>query len=122
MPETMAVVALLVIAGILGAIPRLGQDTVPGFIAFLPGAAGSVQADLIDALRARPDYRALTLSAETDPVPTLWYLWGKPESPELVKTKARDGIAAATLKDPTLERDPDLRTPQAIRGMLAIKY
>jgi CheY-like chemotaxis protein len=99
-------------AGILGSIPLLPVDTVPGFVAFLPAADALSQADLIDALRARNDFRTLPLSAETDPVPTLWFLWGNPATSDVVKTKAKDAIAAATLKDPTLERDSDLRTAQ----------
>ena len=99
-------------AAILRTIPLLAIDTVPGFVAFLPYADTASQSDLIDALRARNDFRSLILSADTDPVPTFWYLLGKPATSELVKKKARDAIAAATLKDPTLERDPDLRTPQ----------
>jgi len=103
-------------AAILHAIPLLSVDTVPGFVAFLPAADATTQADLIAALRARPDFRQLTVTAETDPVPTLWYLYGKPDTPESVKNRARDAIAAATLKDPSQERDPDLRTPH---GQLA---
>jgi hypothetical protein len=99
-------------AAILRTIPLLAIDTVPGFVAFLPYADTASQSDLIDALRSRNDFRSLFLSADTDPVPTFWYLYGKPATSELVKKKARDAIAAATLKDPTLERDPDLRTPQ----------
>lgn len=99
-------------SGILSAIPLLQADTVPGFVAFLPAADTASQSDLIDALRKRDDFRPLTLSAETDPVPTLYYLWGNPDTSELVRKKAKDAIAAATLKDPTLERDPDLRLPQ----------
>jgi CheY-like chemotaxis protein len=99
-------------SAILGAIPLLSIDTVPGFVAFLPAADTASQSDLIDALRRRTDYRTLSLNADTDPVPTLWYLAGSETTSELVKKKARDAIAAATLKDPSLERDPELRTPQ----------
>jgi CheY-like chemotaxis protein len=109
-------------AGVLNAIPQLGQDTVPGFLAILPAAPGTVQADLIEALRARDDFRSLTLSAETDPVPTLWYLWGKAATPEAVKKKARDAIAAATLRDPTTERDPELRTAHGQLTAYAHKF
>jgi CheY-like chemotaxis protein len=99
-------------AAILRTIPLLAVDTVPGFVSFLPYADTASQSDLIDALRSRDDYRSLLLSADTDPVPTFWYLYGKPATSELVKKKAREAIAAGTLKDPTLERDADLRTPQ----------
>ena len=98
-------------SAILGAIPLLGADTVPGFVAFLPAADATTQKDLIGALRARPDYRQLPITADTDPVPTLWYLYGKPDSTDTVKARARDAITAATLKDPTAERDPELRHP-----------
>src|SRR5262249_47300500 len=37
--------------GILGAIPELGEETVPGFVAYLAGASANTQVDLIDALR-----------------------------------------------------------------------
>jgi CheY-like chemotaxis protein len=96
--------------GILAAIPELGEETVPGFVGYLAGADANTQADLIDALRRRADYRSLPLSAQKDPVPTLWYLHGKPASPDAVKTKTRAAIVAATLEDPERERDPDLRT------------
>jgi CheY-like chemotaxis protein len=97
-------------AGILAAIPQLGLDTVPGFVAYLPHAKPTVQAHLIDALQLREDFRSLPLIADTDPVPTFWYLWGNPTSTDEVKKKAREAIAATTLKDPNLERDPELRT------------
>ncbi len=97
-------------AGILAAIPKLGVDTVPGFVTFLPHAKSSVQLDLINALMAREDFRSLNVTAVTDPVPTLWYLWGKPTSTDGVKREAYDAIAAATLKDPSQERNPELRT------------
>ncbi|MBO0698027.1 MAG: hypothetical protein J2P46_06520 [Zavarzinella sp.] len=109
-------------AGILHAIPLLSVDTVPGFVAFLPAADRVTQADLIDALRAREDFRQLTITAETDPVPTLWYVYGRPDTAESVRTRARDAIAAATLKDPTLERDPDLRTPHGQLTEFARKF
>ena len=97
-------------AGILAAIPLLGPDTVPGFVAFLPHADAGVQLDLVGALKSRADYRSLPLAADTDPLPALWYLYGKPDSTDQVKGRAREAIAAATLRDPTAERDPDLRT------------
>ena len=96
--------------GCLAAIPLLGPDTVPGFVAFLPHADAGVQLDLIGALKSRPDYRSLPLAADTDPLPALWYLYGKPGSTDQVKNRAREAIAAATLRDPAAERDPDLRT------------
>lgn len=98
--------------GILAAIPQLGVDTVPGFVAYLPHAKPTVQAHLIDSLQAREDFRTLTANADTDPVPTFWYVWGNPASTDEVKKKARDAIAASTLKDPSAERDPELRTAQ----------
>ena len=97
-------------AGILAAIPQLGLDTVPGFIVYLPFAKATTQVELIDALRAREDFRTLHQDAATDPIPTLWYLMGNPASPDVVKKKAHDAIAAATLRDPSQERDPELRT------------
>jgi CheY-like chemotaxis protein len=97
-------------SAILAAIPLLGADTVPGFLVYLPVAESTVQVELIDALRARGDYRTLTLQADTDPVPTLWYLNGKADSPELVKSRAHNGIVAALLRDPASERDPELRS------------
>lgn len=109
-------------AGILAHIPLFGLETVPGFVTFLPNAPVTVQADLIDSLRGRDDFKDLLLSAETDPVPTLWYLWGKADSPDAVKKKARDAIRAATLKDPTLERDPDLRTAQGQLTAIARRF
>jgi CheY-like chemotaxis protein len=95
---------------ILAAIPLLGADTVPGFVAYLPHADAAAQLDLITALMSRSDYRNLPLQADTDPLPTLWYLYGKPDSTDQVKNKAREAITAATLRDPSAERDPDLRT------------
>jgi len=98
-------------AGILAAIPELGEETVPGFVAYLAGASPHNQVDLIDALRRRADYRSSVLSADKDPVPTLWYLHGNKANPDAVRAKAREGIVAATLQDPETERDPELRTP-----------
>lgn len=99
-------------SAILAAIPQLSLDTVPGFVAYLPHAKPTVQAHLIDSLRAREDFRSLNVSADTDPIPTFWYIWGNPASTDSVKKKARDAIVAATLKDPSTERDPELRTAQ----------
>jgi CheY-like chemotaxis protein len=109
-------------AGILRAIPQLGADTVPGFIAYLPHADATVQVELIDALRAREDFRSLILQADTDPVPTFWYLYGKAEVTDQVKTRARDAIAAATLRDPTAEKDPELRTAAGQLTEIASKF
>jgi CheY-like chemotaxis protein len=100
-------------SGILSAIPLLAPETVPGFIAYLPNASAANQVDLIDALRARGDFRELPKNAETDPVPTFWYLIGKDESPDLVKSKAKAAIQAATLLDLSVEKDPEMRKPQA---------
>ncbi len=97
-------------SAILAAIPLLGADTVPGFIAYLPNADTSAQLDLIGALRNRSDFRALTLQADSDPVPTLWYLYGKGDATDQVKARARDGIVEATLRDPAQEKDLELRT------------
>ena len=102
-------------SGILSVIPQLGADTVPGFVAFLPVASPQVQVDLIDALRERSDFKGLDVAAESDIVPTLWYLTGKTDSTDIVRTKSKLAIAAATGKDLSLERDPELRTP---RGQL----
>lgn len=99
-------------AGILAAIPLLGADTVPGFVAYLPHGSASAQLDLIGALRNRTDFRNLPLQADTDPLPTLWYLYGKPDSSEQVKGRARDAIVAALLRDPATDRDQDMRTGQ----------
>ncbi|HEX3152068.1 MAG TPA: hypothetical protein VHR66_28600 [Gemmataceae bacterium] len=97
-------------SAILAAIPQLGADTVPGFLVYLPAAESTIQVELIDALQARGDYRSLALEAGTDPLPTLWYLNGKADSPDLVKSKAHNAIAAALLRDPSAEKDPELRT------------
>jgi len=99
-------------SGILTAIPQLGVDTVPGFVAFLPAASQPVQVDLIDSLRTRGDFKGLDVAAESDIVPTLWYLLGKADSTDLVRSKSKEAISAATGLDPTLERDPELRNPQ----------
>ena len=99
-------------AGILAAIPLLGADTVPGFVAYLPHGDATTQVDLIGTLRNRNDFRNLSVQADTDPLPTLWYLYGKPGSNETVKEKARDAIVAALLRDPANDRDPEMRTAQ----------
>lgn len=97
-------------AAILAALPQLGRDTVPGFVAYLPHARPTVQAHIIDSLRARDDFRTLNITADTDPVPTFWFLWGNPVTTDEVKKKARDAIVALTLKDPNTEHNPELRT------------
>lgn len=109
-------------AGILAAIPLLGADTVPGFVAYIPHADATGQLDLIGALVNRADYRHLSVEAATDPLPTLWYLYGKPDSPDQVKGKARDAITAATLRDPAAERDPEMRTAQGQLTEFAHKF
>lgn len=109
-------------AGILAAVPVLGADTVPGFVAYLPHANAGAQLDLITALTKRADYRNLPLQADTDPLPTLWYLYGKPDSTDQVKNRARDAIVAATLRDPSTERDPELRTAQGQLTEFASKF
>jgi CheY-like chemotaxis protein len=109
-------------SAILRTIPLLGVDTVPGFVAYLPHADANTQADLIDSLRRRTDYRQLTITADSDPVPTLWYLSGKADSPESVKVRAREGIAAAIVRDPAAERDPELRTPHGQLTDFARKF
>jgi CheY-like chemotaxis protein len=98
-------------AGLLATIPLLAPETVPGFLAFLPSANAATQAELIDALLARSDYRELQKSADTDPIPTLWYLIGKEDITEIVKSKSKAAIVSATLKELSTERDPELRTP-----------
>jgi CheY-like chemotaxis protein len=109
-------------AGILAAIPLLGDDTVPGFVAYLPHADAGAQLDIIGALMKRADYRNLALSADTDPLPTLWYLYGKSDTTDQVKNRAREAIVAATLRDPATERDPEMRTAQGQLTEYARKF
>lgn len=97
-------------AGILMAIPNLGLETVPGFVAFLAGCDPSVKGDLIDALRKRSDFRTLAVAADRDPVPTLLYIWGQPNMPEAIKTKAKAAMVAATAKDIEQETTLELRS------------
>ncbi len=104
-------------AGIIGILPELDGATVPPFIAFLGGADPQSQLDVMDALRKRADYRNSVLAADTDPVPTLWYLWGNPESSASVKQKAREGLISAIRVDPeSIDRSGDLKSAQ---GQLA---
>jgi CheY-like chemotaxis protein len=109
-------------AAIVASIPLLGQETVPGFVAFLPHADAGVQVDLINAIKNRTDFRELSLQAATDPLPTLWYLWGKPGEIGQVKEAARRAIVAATLQEPGAERDPELRTAQGQLTEYARKF
>ncbi len=91
-------------------IPLLGDDTVPGFVAYLSVATPPDQIALISALQKRGDFREMIGSALTDPVPTLLYLWGNPASPESLKTAALRAATVWALKDPTLSSRPELRT------------
>jgi CheY-like chemotaxis protein len=60
-------------AGILGAITRLGVETVPGFLAATDGFSDDLKLGILQAVAARPDVLALLSAAETDFVPHLWY-------------------------------------------------
>lgn len=108
--------------GIYMAIPHLGLNTVPGLVAFLPAAESAVKADLIDALRKRPDYRSLTTAADRDPVPTLLYIIGQPNTPETVRNKAKAALVAATVRDLDKEANPELRLPQGQLMTFARKF
>jgi CheY-like chemotaxis protein len=100
--------------GIVNAIPELDAVTVPPLVAFIAGADTHTQADLIDALRRRADYRNTTLTADSDPVPTLWYLWGNPRTPDTVRSRAREGIISAIRVDPAAtDRGAEARSAQA---------
>lgn len=60
-------------AGVLGAITRLGPELVPGFLASLEGLPDDTKTSLLTAIVNRTDVLALTSSAESDPLPWLWY-------------------------------------------------
>lgn len=60
-------------AGILGAIARLGVETVPGFLAAADGLPDDVKLGILRAIAGRQDVLALLSSAETDFAPHLWY-------------------------------------------------
>lgn len=64
--------------GILGAIRRLGIETVPGFLASVEGLPDAIQANLLDSLTSRPDLLTLASYAETNPLPWLWYYASSP--------------------------------------------
>lgn len=101
-------------SGVITAVPELESVVVAPLLAYLAGADANAQADLIDALRRRADYRNQTLNADSDPVPTLWYLWGNPKTTPTVKARAREGIISATRVDPeAADRGGAQKTAQA---------
>ena len=65
-------------SGILGAIRRLGLETVPGFLAAAEGLPDERKADLLYALVNRPDVMTMISYAETNPLPWLWYYSSAP--------------------------------------------
>lgn len=109
-------------SAIFRTVPLLGDDTVPGFVAYLSVATPADQIELISALQKRGDFREMIGSALTDPVPTLLYLWGNPASPESLKTAALRAATVWTLKDPTLSTQPEMRSPVAQLIAVAQSY
>ncbi|WP_020468524.1 response regulator transcription factor [Zavarzinella formosa] len=95
---------------IFQAIPQLGDDTIPGFVAYLSIAEQPDQVELISCFQKRGDFREMVSRVQSDPVPTLLYLWGNPNSAATVKNAALRGATLWTLKDPTLSAKPEMRT------------
>ena len=60
-------------AGILGAVSRLGVETVPGFLAATDGLPDDLKLGILRGVAARQDVLGLLSAAETDFVPHLWY-------------------------------------------------
>ncbi|MCZ2344196.1 MAG: response regulator [Bacteroidales bacterium] len=64
--------------GILGAVRRLGMETVPGFLAAVEGLPDELKGNLLESLASRPDILTQATYAETTPLPWLWYYASSP--------------------------------------------
>jgi hypothetical protein len=60
-------------AGTLGAIARLGVETIPGFLAATDGLPDDLKLGVLRSVAGRADVLALLSAAETDFTPHLWY-------------------------------------------------
>jgi CheY-like chemotaxis protein len=108
--------------GIISAIPQLGEETVPGFIAFLPAANQPTRIQVLTALRQRYDFRTLSKRADTDLVPMIWYLIGKSDRDGQLPTLGKEILRAALLRDVDRDTDPELRKPQAQLTLIAQQF
>jgi CheY-like chemotaxis protein len=72
-------------AVLLDALQRLARpETVPPMVAALDSNDATLQLELIDVFRK---------GAATDAVPSLWFLAGSPDRPEIVRRRASDALA-----------------------------
>ena len=92
------------------AIPKLSDETLPGFVAYLSIAENNDKLELVQSFQKRPEFREMRSMVQTDPVPTFLQIWGNQENGPTVRAIALKGVTNWLLTDPTASAQPELRT------------
>lgn len=93
---------------IVGALPYLSRDSVPGLLAALEINDPVLRTGIVDGIRKRGDLMILTTQWDTNPVPHLYHLANSPRHPDYLRKIARSTLASILQTHP--DKLPPART------------